>query len=113
MLVHVIVKQDCVNVTKDLQEMPANEVILYSKSFKYNLLIHFYLKLVTCHKDCSGHGVCTSLWDLSLFAGADYDPYSEKSGDGIGPYYLGWDRDLVQICECDDGYYGSDCSLSK
>lgn len=44
---------------------------------------------------CSGHGTCRSVRHLSH-----------------GQYRL-WNRDMLQGCECDPGYYGGDCSMRK
>lgn len=48
-------------------------------------------KRSTCPNGCSGHGTCDLISDVN-------------SG------YAGWDSDKVQICTCDPGYGGYDCS---
>lgn len=68
---------------------------------------------MSCPRDCSGHGSCSSLRDLSLFSGPDYDPRYQNSGDGLGIPYTNWDGEAIQMCECDPGYFGPDCSLSE
>ena len=67
----------------------------------------------TCPADCSGHGVCSTIGDVSLYDGPDYDPKIQFAGDGFGPLYSNWDKNSVQLCECDSGYFGADCSLGK
>ena len=27
--------------------------------------------------------------------------------------YLNWDKNSIQLCECDQGFFGADCSLCK
>jgi len=48
---------------------------------------------------CSGHGVCKTIKQL---AAADN-----------GNVYKLWDKDTTMGCECDNGYYGPDCSLKE
>ena len=50
---------------------------------------------------------------MSLLHGPDYDNSLVNAGDGDGPVYSNWDADSIQLCDCDAGYYGPDCSLSK
>ena len=45
----------------------------------------------TCPNKCSGHGVCNKMSEVN-------------SG------YSKWDADKIQICSCDPGYTGYDCS---
>jgi hypothetical protein len=66
--------------------------------------------LVSCPNDCSGHGVCTTMRDLSVFDGPDYDPTVTFVGDGAGVEYTNWDKYSIQVCRCDSGFFGSDCS---
>ena len=63
-----------------------------------------------CPNSCSGHGVCSTLGEVARFSGPDYDAVLERAGDGKGIGYSNWDKDAIQICECDDGYFGFDCS---
>eukprot|EP01031_Cornospumella_fuschlensis_P040630 gene40630-49537_t len=58
-----------------------------------------------------GHGTCSTIGDLSRLFGPDYDNRVSSSGDGLGPVYTNWDRDSVHLCECEQGYFGADCSL--
>ena len=67
----------------------------------------------TCPTDCSGHGVCSTIGDVSLYDGPDYDSTIQFAGDGFGPLYSNWDKNSVQLCECDPGFFGADCSLGK
>jgi hypothetical protein len=59
--------------------------------------------------------VCSTIGDVALYEGPDYDPtqISLNAGDGLGVVYTNWDRDSIQMCECDPGFFGADCSLSK
>lgn len=45
---------------------------------------------------CSGHGVCKSIKQLA-------------ESDNANVYQL-WDKDTTMGCECDQGYFGADCS---
>jgi hypothetical protein len=51
--------------------------------------------------------------DVALFSGPDYDSTKEFSGDGLGAVYSNWDKSSIQMCECDRGYFGPDCTLRK
>mmetsp|Transcript_25057 Transcript_25057/g.34416 ORF Transcript_25057/g.34416 Transcript_25057/m.34416 type:complete len:940 (-) Transcript_25057:67-2886(-) len=65
----------------------------------------------TCPNGCSGHGLCGTLYDISISEGPDYDSRSTLAGDGVGIPYSLWDRNSNAMCSCDSGYYGPDCSL--
>lgn len=71
------------------------------------------LVLGSCPKGCSGHGFCTTINDVSYFKGPDYDQSLETGGDGYGSEYQNWDKDSIQMCDCEEGYFGPDCSLGK
>lgn len=65
-----------------------------------------------CPNDCSGHGSCVSIADVSYFYGADYtQDGSTLIGDGKGVVYTNWDKDSITMCECDASFFGADCSL--
>lgn len=49
-----------------------------------------------CPNDCSGHGRCRTLAEL---------PEVQKFG------YSDWEAERMQVCVCDGGYQGADCSL--
>lgn len=69
----------------------------------------------TCANDCSGHGLCRTLREVA--AGALSRRAIGSTGgnlklDGVRePFdYSLWDADKHQMCVCDAGYEGSDCS---
>ncbi len=66
-----------------------------------------------CPNACSGRGRCASLRDISVYRGPDYDTAVSTAGDGLGTEYKNWDKDSIQMCDCDYGFFGPDCSLSK
>ena len=68
------------------------------------------ISIGTCPNDCSGHGQCVTIKDLSLFDGPDYDNAVQFAGDGIGLEYTNWDKNSITICNCDASYFGPDCS---
>ena len=53
-----------------------------------------------CPNDCSGHGKCGTIRDISLYGAYGYD-------------YSNWDSSSITLCNCDNSYIGPDCSLSK
>jgi hypothetical protein len=57
--------------------------------------------------------VCSTIGDVSLYSGPDYDSTVVYSGDGLGVQYSNWDANSIQLCECDAGFFGADCSLGK
>eukprot|EP01034_Spumella_vulgaris_P026572 gene26572-33173_t len=98
-LEYVIVTVETVNVLVDLQGVHAKEVS------------EICLFASTCPNDCSGHGICSTIKDVALFSGPDYDSTVEFSGDGLGAVYTNWDKNSIQLCECDLGFFGADCTL--
>ena len=86
-----------VNVLKDLLALLAKEVISPLPS---SILVSWLPLLSTsgvCPNDCNGKGFCQTMRDLSV--------YSWK-----GVEYSNWDSISTNICECDDSYFGYDCS---
>jgi hypothetical protein len=83
-----------------------------SKNFRHWRSCRFIsLLIVSCPKDCSGHGTCSTIRDISVYVGPDYDSRAQQAGDGYGIPYTNWDGNSIQLCECDEGYFGTDCSL--
>lgn len=73
-------------------------------------IIYVYI-IDKCPNDCSGHGECTSIRDISINLGPDYNPTSSLLiGDGWGQKYNNWDKNSMFLCECEEGYFSSDCS---
>ncbi len=85
---------------------------------------------VSCPNDCSGHGRCVSVGDLSKTSMLK-SLYREKQGlvygTGAGFDTIAWDFNTIYGCVCDSSwpvgygkgetqlaeYFGPDCSLSK
>eukprot|EP00981_Chlorochromonas_danica_P005499 scaffold1110_cov182-Ochromonas_danica.AAC.26 len=68
-----------------------------------------------CPNRCSGHGICSTIADATYYQGIDYDSTLTAStfgygGDGYGVAYTNWDKNSIQLCECDEGFFGPDCS---
>ena len=76
-------------------------------------MYHWLSYVDVCPGDCSGHGVCSTIGDIALFAGTDYDTTSVYAGDGKGVVYSNWDSNSIIMCKCDYGYFGAACELSK
>ena len=55
-----------------------------------------------CPNACSGRGSCATLGDLTLYQGINQN---------ISTSYSNWDKASITVCNCDDGYFGADCSL--
>jgi len=56
-------------------------------------------KRSVCPNDCSGHGKCRLVQELSAATQYAENPYTD------------WDGEKIQACVCDGGFYGPDCSL--
>lgn len=70
---------------------------------------------MTCPNDCSAHGVCRTMADVTSQALTRRDVGA--NGDGIvyggvvEPFeYKNWDANKTHVCVCDGGYTGPDCS---
>ena len=49
---------------------------------------------------------------MSIYYGPLYNTrYSHGSLTGKGVAYDLWDRNIIRMCNCDNGYFGADCSL--
>lgn len=51
--------------------------------------------------------------DMSFFEGATYNTSTSSAGDSYGAVYPYWDKNSITMCDCDIGFFGPDCSLSK
>lgn len=58
-----------------------------------------------CPNDCSGHGVCNFIEDVTK------DGEDKRTGGATGRTYTLWDQEKIQVCQCDAGYEGHDCSI--
>lgn len=64
----------------------------------------------TCPNDCSGHGRCAYIEDLSFGASPfDYAEGDFTTGLKTFPYYW-WDNQKTRGCVCDPGFGDADCS---
>lgn len=64
-----------------------------------------------CPNDCSGHGRCRFISDLSeLFTPYDYVNDALSRSDPLFEY-VGYDINSRRGCQCDAEYFGADCSL--
>jgi hypothetical protein len=83
-------------------------------------------KRSTCPNDCSGHGTCYFIEQLSKVgypaAGdrsngdkfiVDWNARYGSSGASVASNYAAWDAGKIQACICDAGYEGSDCSIRQ
>jgi hypothetical protein len=61
----------------------------------------------TCPNDCSGHGTCYYIEELSSFGDKNVIDY------GTMQTYSTWDKSKIQACVCDPYYEGNDCSLRQ
>jgi hypothetical protein len=55
---------------------------------------------------CSGHGTCQTI-------GQAYDRFSPAKRNFRSPDYLNWDAQHTTLCDCEIGFTGPDCNLSK
>jgi len=61
----------------------------------------------TCPNDCSGHGTCYFIEQISNLNSKFVVDYSNSKYN----VYNQWDRSKIQACVCDPYYEGTDCSL--
>jgi len=54
-------------------------------------------------KVCGGHGMCVTI--------EDYAQRYNKTDTEAAYKYTQWDRDMVTMCECDEGYTGYHCGV--
>ena len=65
----------------------------------------------TCPNDCSNHGVCRTVHELTKLMSENtlWDTFSGFDYTNI-KYDTAWDKDRIRGCDCDSGYRGPDCS---
>jgi hypothetical protein len=111
MLEFVIVTAEYVHAMTDSLDWHAKEVYwLYANLICENFM-NVMFSVDKCPNDCSGRGICTSIQDISILTGAPYDISTQYSGYGKGINYVHWDMNSIFACFCENGYFGSDCSL--
>mmetsp|Transcript_8309 Transcript_8309/g.13790 ORF Transcript_8309/g.13790 Transcript_8309/m.13790 type:complete len:366 (+) Transcript_8309:61-1158(+) len=64
----------------------------------------------TCPNDCSGHGTCEYIEDMSFAADWNNDQLLYFSGDSLTYDYNVWDTRKTRGCVCDATYGDIDCS---
>jgi len=52
-----------------------------------------------------------SIQDIALDYGPDYNNLLAHAGYGVGVAYSNWDKSSIMLCNCDQRYFGADCSL--
>lgn len=62
----------------------------------------------TCPNDCSGHGTCEYIEDLSI--AGEWSDYSRRESNEKTFEYHNWDAGKVRGCVCDATYGDVDCS---
>jgi len=99
---------------------PACQRSTFAYSFMIMIsLLHFLKNYINCigicPNHCNGHGVCMSIRDISVYKGPEYDTtyLIPGAGNGLGMDYYNWERYSVMMCNCDNGFFGPDCSLRK
>ena len=80
-----------------------------------------------CPNDCSGHGRCLTIGEISLLDAGYPATRSFLYGSGAGIGSTAWDHDITSTCLCDSSwpvgvrngerqlteYFGPDCSLKR
>jgi len=68
----------------------------------------------TCPNDCSSHGVCRTIHELTKLMSENtaWDSLSGFNQADI-KYDTAWDRDRIRGCDCDAGFRGADCSIKE
>ena len=79
-----------------------------------------------CPDNCSGHGTCIDLSDVSYIRSGGLSDYEYtttlySNSINISQYvpnsniyqlpYTNWDANAIRMCICDNGYFGSNCAL--
>ena len=105
MLAYVIAVLENARVSKDSMAVHANEVrVLVFSAIILGFLNYFFSNFnsctASCEDECSGHGSCQTVHDITAYDGFGYD-------------YSIWDNVSLTMCNCGDRYYGSDCSLGN
>jgi hypothetical protein len=96
--------------------------VLVSMCVLASLFTHTYI--VGCPNDCSGHGQCLSMQDISMVLSQRSPTFKARYG-ALNRDTLTWDYDVIYGCVCDSSwsvgfgpgevqlseYFGADCSL--
>ena len=70
----------------------------------------------TAEYDCNGHGVCLSMYDLSLKETEHLEQYIDQASFSFGAdpnNHNTWEGKRIHSCLCDEGWFGHDCSNIK
>ena len=68
----------------------------------------------TCPNDCSSHGVCRTVHEITKLMSENTDMASLSGFDYTNiKYDTAWDKDRIRGCDCDAGYRGADCSMKE
>jgi hypothetical protein len=64
----------------------------------------------TCPNDCSGHGTCEFIEDLTFGSHSAYEMMNSMTDEDFNFPYYGWDKGKNRACKCDAPYGDYDCS---
>lgn len=67
----------------------------------------------TTEHDCNGHGLCLSMYDLSLRETEHLQQYIDQASFSFGAdpnNHDTWEGKRIHSCLCDEGWFGHDCT---